>query len=92
MENYVKKEVNYEKTVRYFNSKNELHRLDGPAVEWVCGDKIWLHDGKFHRLDGPAIHLKDFKSWRLGNNFYTKPNHNRLVLFFILNSEMINLF
>ena len=32
-----------------------LHRTDGPAIEWVGGNKEWLVNGKLHRLDGPAL-------------------------------------
>ena len=32
-----------------------LHREDGPAVEYVDGDKVWYLNGKLHREDGPAI-------------------------------------
>jgi len=39
----------------YRNSKGEYHRLDGPALEWVDGTKIWYQEDKLHRLDGPAI-------------------------------------
>jgi len=31
-----------------------LHREDGPAIEWVNGDKNWYVNGKLHREDGPA--------------------------------------
>jgi len=37
----------------YQNGK--LHRLDGPAVDWVDENKSWWQNGKCHRLDGPAI-------------------------------------
>jgi len=33
----------------------ELHRLDGPALESICGTKEWYQNGLRHRLDGPAI-------------------------------------
>lgn len=32
-----------------------LHREDGPACEWISGNKSWWVDGKLHREDGPAI-------------------------------------
>ena len=35
--------------------KGELHRVDGPAVEWVDGNKIWFFKGELHRVDGPAV-------------------------------------
>ena len=36
-----------------------LHRLDGPAIEFANGTKVWYVDGKRHRLDGPAIEFAD---------------------------------
>ena len=42
----------------------KLHREDGPAVEWGCGDKDWYINGKRHRVDGPAEELKSgTKAW-----------------------------
>ena len=37
----------------------ELHREDGPAVEYYDGTKEWYLDGKYHREDGPAIEYPD---------------------------------
>ena len=37
------------------NDKGQLHRIDGPAVEYADGSKSWYINGKFHRIDGPAI-------------------------------------
>jgi len=31
-----------------------LHRENGPAVEWLNGDKSWYKEGELHRDDGPA--------------------------------------
>ena len=33
----------------------QLHRTDGPAIEWADGDREWWVDGQLHREDGPAI-------------------------------------
>jgi hypothetical protein len=56
--------VDKNKIIRWYNDKEELHRLDGPAVEWADGDKSWYVDGKLHRLDGPAFERADgSKSW-----------------------------
>lgn len=40
----------------YYNN-NQLHRADGPAVEWDNGSKHWYFHGLLHRTDGPAIYL-----------------------------------
>ena len=46
------------------NDKGQLHRIDGPAKEYACGDKYWCVDGKRHRLDGPAIeYTNGYKAW-----------------------------
>ena len=51
-------------TKRWYNSDGKLHRLDGPAVEHVYGNKCWFNNGKLHRLDGPAVEWADGdKSW-----------------------------
>ena len=47
------------KTIRWFNDKDQLHRLDGPSLECADGSKSWYVEGKFHRLDGPAVECAD---------------------------------
>ena len=57
-------EVDEHGTRRYFNSANQLHRTDGPAVEWGNGNKSWYQNGQLHRTDGPAIIWNDgVKEW-----------------------------
>ncbi len=42
-----------------------LHRLDGPAVEYVDGTKEWYYYGLLHREDGPAEDNADgSRIWR----------------------------
>lgn len=38
---------------------NKLHREDGPACEWINGDKEWYLNGERHRADGPACEYLD---------------------------------
>ena len=46
------------------NSKKQLHRRDGPAIENAYGEKEWYVNGKRHRLDGPAVvYLNGTKEW-----------------------------
>lgn len=40
--------------IAWYNKKDQLHRLDGPAVEYTDGSKVWYVEHKLHRLDGPA--------------------------------------
>jgi hypothetical protein len=64
MEKY-RVEIDGGKTICWYKwDTNKLHRLDGPAIEWPDGSKVWLVDGKRHRTDGPAIEYADgHKKW-----------------------------
>ena len=56
-------EINSYGTKRWFLN-GELHREDGPAVEYGNGDKVWYINDKRHREDGPAIEYVDgHKRW-----------------------------
>ena len=51
--------------VRWFY-KHNLHREDGPAIEYINGDREWWLNGKLHREDGPAIEFANGdKKWFL---------------------------
>ena len=39
---------------KYQYVDGKLHRIDGPAVERLNGDREWYINGKMHRIDGPA--------------------------------------
>lgn len=41
----------------------QLHREDGPAIEWVFGAKIWYKNGLKHREGGPAYIRGNIKQW-----------------------------
>jgi hypothetical protein len=48
----------------WYNSNNQLHRKDGPAIEYAIGTKEWWVNGMRHRLDGPAVEYADgTKAW-----------------------------
>lgn len=50
------------------NEKGELHRTDGPAVEYPDGSKQWFENGKFLREEGNYTHV--VKDWyKEGNRF-----------------------
>jgi hypothetical protein len=46
--------VDTDGTIRWYYELGQLHREDGPAVEWADGTKVWCRNGKLHREDGPA--------------------------------------
>jgi hypothetical protein len=56
------------------NKKGEYHRLDGPAIEYPSGYKVWYKNGYLHRLYGPAIEFADGrKGWcKNGRTFKNK--------------------
>jgi hypothetical protein len=55
-------------TFHYNTINGQLHREDGPAAEWVCGDRIWYLNGQLHRVDGPAVEYADgTKEWYLND-------------------------
>lgn len=48
-----------------------LHREDGPATDYVNGDKAWWINGKRHREDGPAIdYASGYRAWWINNNLH----------------------
>jgi len=59
-------------TKRWYNSKGQLHREDGPAVEYATGDTVWFVNGKQHRLDGPAMeYVNGSKTWYINGINYS---------------------
>ena len=44
---------------RWYDEYNRIHREDGPAVEYACGEKYWMKHGKLHRIGAPAIEYAD---------------------------------
>ena len=50
--------------VEHRDAQGQFHRLDGPAIEWANGDKVWYQNGLRHRLDGPAFEgARGIRSW-----------------------------
>ncbi len=39
----------------YYNEQGLSHREDGPAAEYVDGEKHYYINNLLHRVDGPAI-------------------------------------
>lgn len=51
---------------KYWYLNGELHREDGPAIEYADGTKFWYLHGGLHREDGPALESAyGTKSWYL---------------------------
>ena len=45
--------IQHNYTKWYLNK--EIHRVDGPAIDYTDGHKEWRINGKLHRVDGPAL-------------------------------------
>ena len=72
--------VNENKTICWYNKKDQLHRLDGPAIEYADGYKVWFVEGKRHRLDGPAVEYADgFKEWYVEGRRMTEEDFNEYI-------------
>lgn len=70
--------VDEEGFIRYKNEKGDLHRIDGPAINYEDRHEQWLINGELHREDGPAIiHLSNNTEYWLRDNWYTKENWER---------------
>lgn len=51
---------------RYYNKAGQLHRTNGPAIEWDSGSKSWYQNGILHRTNGPAIeYTNGYMEWWL---------------------------
>ena len=66
--------VNLGHSIEYTNELGQLHREDGPAVEYNNGKKEWWINGKLHRTDGPAREYIDKKFW-FKNGVYHRENN-----------------
>ena len=68
-------------TIRYWNEKGYLHREDGPALEYINGNKLWYINGLNHREDGADVELSDgYTEYYLNNKSYTKEGWEREII------------
>jgi len=47
-----------------------IHREDGPAIEYINGDKRWYFEGKLHREDEPAAIYNNYKMWYIDGKLH----------------------
>ena len=68
-----------ETVTKWHNESNELHRENGPAIEWANGRKEYYINGELHREDGPAIeYASGDKSYYInGKKLYEEEFNNR---------------
>ena len=73
-------EVGKDGRCRYYNIAGQLHRTDGPAIEWADGTKWWYQNGLLHRTDGPAVELADGgRVWYINGEELSEDEFNQLV-------------
>jgi hypothetical protein len=61
---------------KFWYLNDDLHREDGPAIEWSNGDKAWYLNDELHREDGPALEYSDGdKYWWLDGKELTEQQH-----------------
>jgi len=61
---------------KFWYLNDQLHREDGPAVEYATGDKCWYLNGVRHREDGPAVEFADgTKCWWLNGIEYPEKEY-----------------
>ena len=64
----------------HFILNKQLHRTDGPAVEFANGNKAWYQNDKLHRIDGPAIEYANGKrAWYVDGKNYSEKEFNNLA-------------
>ena len=61
------------------DSSKVLHRTDGPAVEYINGDKLWYVDDRLHRVDGPAVESDGDKFWWVDDIQYSEKQFEALI-------------
>ena len=61
---------------KYWYLNGEIHREDGPAVEFANCYKYWYLKGKLHREDGPAVEgANGYRAWYLNDEGMTQEEH-----------------
>ena len=70
----------YGTRTEWYNLEGNYHRENGPAIEWVDGDKSWWTNGQLHRVDGPAVEWVDgSKEWWINGDEYTERSFNEYI-------------
>ena len=54
----------------FYYKDNQLHREDGPAVEYSTGEKEWWINGLQHRIGGPAKEMLNHQEWYMDGLLY----------------------
>ena len=64
----------------YYNTNGQLHRENGPAIEYADGSKSWYKNDQYHRTDGPAIDwTRGRKAWYINGEELSEAEFNQRV-------------
>jgi len=74
---YLRSVIDEDGVIKWFNEDNQLHREDGPAIEYPNGDKHWFMYNRLHRLNGPAIPSRNgnIQFWYLNGIEYSEKEY-----------------
>jgi hypothetical protein len=62
---------------KFWYLNDQLHREDGPAIEYSNGTKFWYLNDELHREDGPAAEYSDgTKGWFLNGVELSEEEYN----------------
>ena len=65
---------------RWRNEKGQLHREDGPAIEYTEGSKYWYLNNEIHREDGPAIECPNGTNyWYLNGEYHSEQEFKKKI-------------
>ena len=67
---YEEPDVDKYGNIYWHNEDGQLHREDGPAIEYADGSKFWYLNGELHREDGPAIDEYGSKYWYINGKLH----------------------
>ena len=68
----------YDDGTKEWYLNGNIHREDGPAIEWAGGSKEWWLNNNRHREDGPAVELASgIKYWYLNGEYHTEAEFNK---------------
>lgn len=71
----VYKGTKFERKVYYKDKELRIrHREDGPACEWVNGDKEWWLNDKLHRIGGPSAQFHSGEKFFAINGIFYEEN------------------
>lgn len=49
--------------IKWYDSRDMIHRVHGPAIIYPDGTQMWYRDGLPHRDGGPAVIMEHAQYW-----------------------------